>query len=288
MTIPFYTGNIHQPLQQLLSDADNNGDFQPVLDYCEPLIETTEEDGVILCYSFALMEQAMAIHVDDVEKTANQCLELLKRLKHTYGGTDHFKRMIRREIRKAKDLKKQENDLLKISYENLTLSEKTTLAYNLQNKGGVENNKRAAEIHKELILLKEQNADSYYHSGQYIISLYNSNQLDEANKAFEIFSTKMKGTPQHGYAFLVKVCYQEKILQYLNDKVMLEQIWNEATTHPAIGISIDFPLTDVAQEKVLIAAHELGLQSIVKYLSDLIVAERKPRMIPEAIKKIIS
>jgi hypothetical protein len=98
----------------------------------------------------------------------------------------------------------------------------------------------------------------------------------------------MKSMPQHGYAFLLKICYQEKILQYLNDKNKLEQIWNEAITHPAIGISIDFPLADVAQEKVLIAAYELGLQSIVKYLSDLIVAERKPRMITEAIKKIIS
>jgi hypothetical protein len=286
MTIPFYTGNIHQPLQQLLSDADNNGDFQPVLDYCEPLIETTEDDGVILCYNFALMEQAMAIHVDDVEETANKCLELLKRLKHTYGGTYHFKRMIQREIRKAKDLKKQDNDLLKIPYENLTPSDKTKLAYNLQNKGGVGNNKRAAAIHKELIEIK-QDAEKYYHIGQYITSLYNSNQLAEANAQLDIFSTQMKDMPQHGYAFLIKFCYQEKILHYLNDKVMLEQIWNEATTHPASGISKDFPLSDLAQEKVLIAANDFSLKKIVQYLSGLIVAERKPRMIPEALKKII-
>jgi hypothetical protein len=287
MTIPFYTGNIHQPLQQLLSDADNIGDFQPVIDYCKPLIETTENDGVILCYSFALMEQPMAIHVDDVEATANQCLELLKRLKHTYGGTDHWKRMLRRIIRTAKDLKRKENELLKIPYQNLSTSDKSKLAYNLAEKAGIENYKRAAEIHKELIGIK-QDAEKYYHIGQYIICLYNSNQIAEADAQLEVFSTQMKSMPQHGYAFLVKICYQEKILQYLNDKNKLEQIWNEATTHPATGISIDFPLADVAQEKVLIAAHELGLQSIVKYLSDLIVAERKPRMIPEAIKKIIS
>jgi hypothetical protein len=79
LTIPFYTLNIYEPLQQMLSDADMSGEWQPIIDYCEPLIKTTEDDGVLLCYSFALMEQAMAIHEDDVEKTGNYCLELLKR-----------------------------------------------------------------------------------------------------------------------------------------------------------------------------------------------------------------
>jgi hypothetical protein len=134
MTIPFYTLNIHEPLQQMLYDADNNGKWQAIIDYCKPLIEITEDDGVLLCYSFALMEQALAIHVDDVETTANQCLELLKRLKHTYGGTDHWKRMLRRIIRTAKDLKKKENDLLEIPYENLSTSDKSKLAYNLVKK----------------------------------------------------------------------------------------------------------------------------------------------------------
>lgn len=286
MTIPFYTLSIHQPLQQMLADADNIGEWQPVINYCEPLIETTTDDGVILCYTFATMEQAMAIHIDAVESTANNCLVILKRLQHTYGGTDHWKRMLKRIIRKAKDLQKQENDLLKIPYENLTPSDKTKLAYNLQNKGGIENNKRAAEIHKELIAIKEQNADSYYHTGQCILALYESKQLEKANIVLESFSAKMRDMPTHGYAFLIQTCYQEKLLHYLNNKTELEQIWKEAITHPAIGNSKNFPYADVAQEKIIIAAHQLGLQNIVKHISDLIV-ERKPRMIPEAIKKII-
>jgi hypothetical protein len=287
MTIPFYTLNIHEPLQQMLYDADNNGEWQSIIDYCEPLIETAEDDGVILCYSFALMEQALAIHVDDVEKTGNYCLELLKRLKHTYGGTDHLKRMIKRLIRDDKDIRKKENDLLKIPYETLTASEKTKLAYNLQVKDGVENNKRAAEIHLDLIEIKKENANSYYHLANYVVCLYRSNQLELANQKFLELDAFMKMNPTHGYAFIVSNCFGEKIVHYKNDAEQFQKIWNAAINHPAVISNHGFPLSEEVQDELLIAADKLNLADIRKYLIDLILAERKPRMITEAIKKII-
>jgi hypothetical protein len=287
MTIPFYTLNIHEPLQQMLSDADNSGEWQAIIDYCEPLIETTEDDGVILCYSFALMEQALAIHVDDVEKTGNYCLVLLKRLKHTYGGTDHLKRMIRRLIRADKDLKKKENDLFKVPYEKLNASEKTKLAYNLQVKDGIENNKRAAEIHFELIQIKQANADSYYHSANYVLCLYRSNQLELANEKFLELEAFMKINPRHGYAFIISNCFEEKIVQYKNDAEQFQKIWDEAINHPAVISNHGFPLSEKVQNELLIAADKLDLAEIKKYLIDIIIAERKPRMISEEIKIII-
>jgi hypothetical protein len=288
MTIPFYTLNIHEPLQQMLYDADNSGEWQAIIDYCEPLIETTEDDGVLLCYSFALLEQAMAIHVDDVEKTGNYCLELLKRLKHTYGGTDHLKRMIKRIIKADKDLKKKENDLVNISYEKLTTSEKSKLAYNLQEKAGIENNKRAAEIHLELMEIKKLTSDSYYHFGNYILCLYRSNQVALANEKFMELSTYMESNPRHGYAFIIGNCFQEKILQYRNDAVQFQKIWNEAINHPAVKSDNAFPIAEKVQDELLIAADKLGLADIKKYLINIIIAERKPRMIAEEIKKIIA
>jgi hypothetical protein len=288
VTIPFYTLNIHEPLQQMLSDADNSGEWQAIIDYCEPLIETTEDDGVILCYSFALMEQALAIHVDDVEKTGHYCLVLLKRLKHTYGGTDHLKRMIRRLIRADKDLKKKENDLFKVPYEKLNASEKTKLAYNLQVKDGIENNKRAAEIHLELIQIKQANADSYYHSANYVLCLYRSNQLELANEKFLELEAFMKINPRHGYAFIISNCFEEKIVQYKNDAVQFQKIWNEAINHPAVKNDNAFPIAEKVQDELLITADKLGLADIRKYLIDIIIAERKPRMIAEEIKKTIA
>jgi hypothetical protein len=287
MTIPFYTLNIHEPLQQILYDADNNGEWQAIIDYCEPLIETTEDDGVLLCYSFALMEQAIAIHVDDVEKTGNYCLELLKRLKHTYGGTDHLKRMIKRLIRADKNLKNKENKLANLPYESLTLSEKTKLAYNLQGTG-IENEKRAAEIHLELMKKKKTTGDSYYHFGNYILCLYLSNQVELANEKFMELSAYMESNPRHGYAFIIGNCFQEKILQYRNDAVQFKKIWNEAMNHPAVKSDNAFPIAEKVQDELLIAADKLGLADIKKYLIDIIIAERKPRMIAEEIKKIIA
>jgi hypothetical protein len=286
MTIPFYTLNIHEPLQQMLYDADNSGEWQAIIDYCEPLIETTEDDGVLLCYTFALMEQAMAIHVDDVEKTGNYCLELLKRLKHTYGGTDHLKRMIKRLIRADKDLKNKENKLANLLYESLTLSEKTKLAYNLQGTSE-ENNKRAAEIHLELMEIKNHTGDSYYHFGNYILCLYGSNQLDLANKKFIELANFMESNPRHGYAFIIGNCFQAKIVRYKNDTVQFQKIWNEAINHPAVKNENAFPIAENVQDELLIAADKLGLADIKKYLTDIIIAERKPRMIAEEIKKII-
>jgi hypothetical protein len=286
MTIPFYTLNIHEPLQQMLYDADNSGEWQAILDYCEPLIETTEDDGVLLCYCFALMEQTMAIHVDDVEKTGIYCLELLKRLKHTYGGTDHFKRMIKRLIKVNKDLKKKENKLANSPYESLTLSEKTKLAYNLQGTG-IENEKRAAEIHLELMEIKKPTSDSYYHFGNYILCLYRSNQVELANEKFMELSTYMESNPRHGYAFIIGNCFQEKILQYRNDVVQFQKIWNEAINHPAVKSDKAFPIAEKVQDELLITADKLGLADIKKYLIDIIIAERKPRMIPKEIKRII-
>ena len=168
MTIPFYTENIIEPLQQMLYDADTNGKWQPIIDYCEPLIESTEDDGVILCYTFALMEQALAIHVDDVEKTANECLGLLKRLKHTTGGTDHWKRMLKRCIKEAKRMESDVDSLLKKPIAELTSKEKSTLVYNLAQKGGVENYRLAAQFHKELIEIHKGDHDESYHYGNYI------------------------------------------------------------------------------------------------------------------------
>jgi hypothetical protein len=286
VTIPFYTLNIHEPLQQMLYDADNSGEWQAIIDYCEPLIETTEDDGVLLCYSFALMEQAMTIHVDDVEKKGNYCLGLLKRLKHTYGGTDHLKRMIKRLIRTAKDLKNKENRLANLPYESLTLSEKTKLAYNLQGTS-IENEKRAAEIHLELMEIKKPTSDSYYHFGNYILCLYRSNQVALANKKFMELSTYMESNPRHGYAFIIGNCFQEKILQYRNDAVQFQKIWNEAINHPAVKSDNTFPIAEKVQDELLITADKLGLADIKKYLIDIIIAERKPRMIAEEIKKII-
>jgi hypothetical protein len=286
VTIPFYTLNIHEPLQQMLYDADNSGEWQAIIDYCEPLIETTEDDGVLLCYSFALMEQALAIHLDDVEKTGNYCLELLKKLKHTYGGTDHLKRMIKRIIRVDKDLKSQENKLVNLPYESLTLSEKTKLAYNLQGKG-VENEKRAAEIHLELMETKKDLGDSYYHHGNYIVCLYKSNQVALANEKFVALTDFMANNPRHGYAFIIGNCFQEKILQYRNDAIQFQKIWDEAINHPAVKSNNAFPIAEKVQDELLIAADKLGLADIKKYLINIIVAERKPRMIPKEIKKII-
>jgi hypothetical protein len=286
MTIPFYTLNIHEPLQQMLYDADNSGEWQAIINYCEPLIETTEDDGVLLCYSFALLEQAMAINVDDVEKTGNYCLELLKKLKHTYGGTDHLKRMINRLIRVDKDLKNKENKLANLPYESLTLSEKTKLAYNLQGTSS-ENEKRAAEIHLELMEIKKPTSDSYYHFGNYILCLYRSNQVELANEKFIELATYMESNPRHGYAFIIGNCFQEKILQYRNDAVQFQKIWNEAINHPAVKNDNAFPIAEKVQDELLITADKLGLAGIKKYLIDIIVAERKPRMIAEEIKKII-
>jgi hypothetical protein len=287
VTIPFYTLNIHQPLQQMLDDADMNGEWQAIIDYCEPLIETTEDDGVLLCYSFALMEQALAIHVNDVEKTGNYCLELLKKLRHTYGGTDHLKVMIRRQLRAAKNLKKKEKDLLKIPYEKLTTSEKSKFAYNLQGKSGIENNKRAAGIHLELMEIKKTTSDSYYHFGNYIICLYRSNQRELANEKFKELAIFMASNPRHGYAFLIGNCFQEKILQYKNDAVQFQQIWDEAINHPSVKNENAFPVSEDVQDELLIVADKFGLADIKKYLIDIIIAERKPRMIAEEIKKII-
>lgn len=286
MTIPFYTQNIHQPLQQMLSDADMSGEWQHIIDYCEPLIETTEDDGVLLCYSFALMEQAVAIYVDDVEKTGNYCLGLLKRLKHTYGGTDHLKRMIKRLIRADKDLKNKENRLANLPYESLTLSEKTKLAYNLQGTS-IKNEKRAAEIHLELMKKKKPTGDSYYHFGNYILCLYRSNQVELANEKFMELSTYAESIPRHGYAFIIGNCFQEKILQYRNDNIQFQKIWNEAINHPAVKSNNAFPIAEKVQDELLITADKLGLADIKIYLIDIIIAERKPRMIAEEIKKII-
>jgi hypothetical protein len=286
MTIPFYTLNIHEPLQQMLYDADNSGEWQAIINYCEPIIETTEEDGVILCYTFALIEQAKAIHIDDVEQTGIYCLELLKRLKHTTGGTDHWTRMIKKLLRADKDLKNKENRLTNVPYESLTLSEKTKLAYNLQGKG-VENEKRAAEIHWDLYEMKKHTAESYYHLGNYIMCLYGSNQIEFADEKFHELNTFMSANPNHGYAFLISNCYQEKIIHYLDDVEQTRKIWDKAINHPAVISNHGFPISEIIQDKLLIAANQLGLEDIKKYLSAMIIAERKPRMITDEIKKII-
>jgi hypothetical protein len=217
MTIPFYTLNIHEPLQQMLNTADDAGEWQPVLDYCEPFIETTTDDGVILCYTFALLQQAVSIHVDDVAETCDTCLTLLKRLQHTYGGTDHFKRMIKRVQRAAKQIHQKENNLLLKDYTTLSASDKSKLAYNLTSKGGVENCKRAAEIHFDLIELNKDTHDMEFHHGQYIVNLYKSNQLALANEKFDEFLEWMKHTTRQSYNFLIDICFEQKIVRYLDD-----------------------------------------------------------------------
>jgi hypothetical protein len=285
MTIPFYTGNIPQPLQQYLLNADNDGNWQTVINYCAPLIETTMDDGVILSYSFALMEEALAIYVDDVEETAEKCLALHKRLQHNYGGTHHWKRMLKRIITDAKKLKIQVNNLLNIPFENLTTKQKSKLAYHLQDIGGIENIKRAAELHLDLI--KIQNAETYYHTGQYIVCLYQTNQLEKANETFEDFLLFINSNPTHGYAFLVDTVLQQKLMCYLDNKVEIVSIWHLAKSRLAVNGNNDFPYTESMQDKLLIAAHGFGLQEIVDDLKAKIKAERKPRMISSEILKII-
>lgn len=137
-----------------MSEADNYGDFQPVIDYCKPLIETTADDNVLLCYTFALMENAISIHVDEVEATGKKCLEILKRIKHTTGGKDPWQRTIKKILRRAKDRYKVEKQILSKPIETLTTNEKSKLAFQLCEKGGAENFAKAALLHLELMQKK--------------------------------------------------------------------------------------------------------------------------------------
>jgi hypothetical protein len=194
--------------------------------------------------------------------------------------------MIKRIIRTDKASKEKENKLLNVPYESLTLSEKTKLAYNLQGTS-VENNKRAAEIHLDLMEIKNHTGDSYYHFGNYILCLYRSNQVELANEKFIQLSTYMESNPRHGYAFIIGNCFQEKILQYRNDVVQFQKIWNEAINHPAVKSDNAFPIAEKVQDELLITADKLGLADIKRYLIDIIIAERKSRMIAKEIKKII-
>jgi hypothetical protein len=287
MTIPFYTLNIIQPLQQMLSDADNSGVWTDVIAYCEPLIETTTDDGVILCYTFALMEEAMAVHVDDITSTGNRCLEMLKRIQQEYGGTSHWRIMIKRIIKEDKRRKQDEDNLSTLDYSTMSYSQKSKLAYNLQDKKSIESITQACEIHKELIHHPDNNANSYYHLGQYIAGLYNIRQTETADKVFADFADKIREQLNHGYAFLINPCFEHKLLSCVNDKNKFEKTWHEAFAHPAFTTRNGFPVVKEAQDKALIAADAFGLIDIKNYLIKLISAERKPRMISEQIKKII-
>jgi tetratricopeptide (TPR) repeat protein len=287
MTIPFYTENIQQPLQQMLYDADANVNWSAIIQYCEPLIDTAEDDGVILCYTFALMEEALAIHVDDVESTSKYCLELLRKLKHTYGGTDHWKRMINRHIKEANKLKQAENALLKKPISTLSKSEKSKLAYNLSDKGGIENYKIAAELHKELIELNKGNDDESYHYANYISCLYQSNQLELADEKFDEFLTWTTYNKWQHYSFMLSYCFQDKIIHYKHDAIKFQQIWDEAMKHDTIKMHDSFPLAYSVQDELLIAANELGLMEIKQYLIIKIKTERKPREINAVIKIIM-
>jgi hypothetical protein len=48
-----------------------------------------------------------------------------------------------------------------------------------------------------------------------------------------------------------------------------------------------FPVAYDIQDKLIVAANKLSLLEIKTYLSEMIKAERKPRMIPDEVKKII-
>jgi hypothetical protein len=288
MTIPFYTEEIHEPLKQMLYNADNNGEWQAIIDYCEPLIENTNDDNVILCYTFAIMEQALAIHIDDVAETGKYCLELLKRLNHTFGGTDHLKRMIKKQIGLSKSITKKYNKLMDKPLANLSTKEKEKLAYNLAEKGGVENYRICAQLHLELMELNKDNHDESYHYGNYIICLYKSNQLEVANEKLAVFLTWMTHTEKQSYAFLVGNCFQEKILHYTNDAIQFEIIWYEAINNETIKINDSFPVAYAVQDKLLVASDKLGLVQIKKYLVNLINTGRKPREISNEIKIIIA
>jgi hypothetical protein len=287
MTIPFYTENIIEPLQSLLKTADADGNFEPIIDFCTPLIPTTTDDGVILCYTFALMEQAMAIHVDDITSTGNRCLTLLKRIQHEYGGTSHWRVMIKRILKEDKRRKQEVDNLSNIDYSTLSYSQKSKLAYNLQDKNTLEANTKAAAIHKELVDHKDNNQNSYYHLGQYIVCLYRMNEEELADKVFTEFANKMREQPTHGYAFLINYCYEVKVLSCLHDKTKMEKTWHEAFAHPAFTTRNGFPVVEDAQDKTLLAAHMFGLTEIKKYIIPQITATRKPRMIAAEIKKII-
>jgi hypothetical protein len=286
MTIPFYTGNIHEPLQQMIHDADNNGDFQPVLDYCEPLIDTTQEDGILLCYTFALMETALAIHVDDVEETGKKCLEILERLQHHYGGTDAWKKTIKKIIREAKERNKGDRQILAKPIELLTTREKVNLAYQLAEKGGVENNAKAALLHQELMQKNEHPLDEPYHYGQYIICLYRSNQTALADKTFDDFLIWHSKQENQSYANFIGMCYEEKLCNYINDKLMIQNIWELASQNRLVSL-YDFPLADSIQDDLLISADKFDLVDIKNAMIELIKTTRKARMIPNEVKKLI-
>lgn len=284
MVISFYTGNICEPLSQMLSDADNNGNFQTVIDYCEPLIGTTEDDGVILCYTYALMENALAVHVDDVEAIGKQCLELLKRVKHTYGGTDHLKVQIKRAIRQAKLYKDAGKELLVKPLDQLSTKEKSKVAYQLAEKGGINNYKQAALIHANL--MREDNLEVPYHYGQYVISLYRSKQIELANKTLDELVAWSSTQVNTSYIFLIRTCFEEKMICYTHDKAKMEEIWHQAMQQEIVR-QYEFPMAEDNQDELLIAADKLGAFEIKEAIITIIKKHRKPRFIKDEIKKII-
>jgi hypothetical protein len=286
MTISFYTKNIPEPLQQMLYDADSSGNFQPVIDYCEPLIESTTDDGVLLCYTFALMENALAFHVDDVTETGKKCLELLKKLQHTYGGTHHLKVQIKRGLKKAIYSKNASKQILAKPIDALTTKEKANLARQLADIGGVENNAKAALLHLDLMQKNENITDEPYHYGSYILCLYKSDQTDLADKTFNEYLIWHGKLENQSYFNFIALCYEQKLCNYINDKTMIQEIWKVANLNNFV-INNDFPLANAVQDDLLIAADKFGLVEIKQQMSDLIKSTRKPRLIPNEVKKLI-
>lgn len=215
------------------------------------------------CYLYALYNEAKSIHVDDLKETTNFCLKQISNYSLDTQSRFNFKNELEQTIELI-ILKENEIEILNsLNLETLSFKDKKELAFRLNDKGGIENYKKAAIIYHDLYNSEHEQYNKFYNFGNEVICLLRSKQYLLAEGKFQTLINWDLESGASAYPYIIDYTYSEMLFYFEKNRDEFLRLWNAAKSHNAIKLNNYFPVSYPNQDLVLKIALDLELNQVL-------------------------
>lgn len=288
MNQPFGIEELPANLKKLYNDCNGVRDWDPFITELKKIgTERPLTDIENLSLAYSLVRQATSIDVDDVPAAVKQAMELMANISSDNRQTLDFRKTLTTIQAAVQENEEKTAQLLVSSWESLSDQEKSRLAFDLSDRGGLENQLKAADLYWNLYETGPDHS-RFYNFCSHGLCLYEAGQYTKADLIFEQVKKWSYNEGVSAYPYFIASFFYQKLKQFEDDPPAFVRVWEEALANEVIKKDKPyFPFAMPIQDLVLRTAVKHKLTGIQSAITRLIREHRKPGTIPADIQQLL-
>lgn len=268
MEFPFDIKKLNKNLQEILNVERGKINWTLLVQLSKKERENDSSNvDLNFCYAYALFNESLNIHIDDLKETIEVCKKLINNFDLDTNSKIEFKNQLEKTLELVISKEKEVEILNSINLDSLSLKEMKELAFSLSDKGGVENYRKSAIIYGNLFGTAQQEYNKFQYLGRETIALFRSSQYNLAEPKFHMLIEWDIEKGPSANPWVIDFVFSEMLLNNAKNKERFLELWNKAKNHSIIKENENFPMAYSSQDKILAIALDLELKEV---LSDLI------------------